>query len=306
MCMITYLPPFVKVPVAGITNGGVYNDDGHGWAVAAGTGFMLTGHYMDLEPALESFIAIRESYPEAPAVFHSRWATHGETTVKNVHPFFVGGKDTVVAHNGVLPATFHPAKGDKRSDTRIMANEWLRNQSTNGLWTRSERRRIGSLIGTNNKLAILSVSPKLDKPRGFLVNAAMGVWSHGAWFSNHDFEGWGRGGAVRSGWSSWWDDDAPMTARVGLGVTPSFVPAASCEWCNGYGTINAMGICRVCHTCQDCFEHADTCMCYAPKSLTTDHESDDDETAGPDRLGAALALLNDPDFNRRVRPYMHD
>jgi hypothetical protein len=284
MCMITYLPANVKVPVSGIYNGGTWNDDGHGWAIAAEIGYMPTGHYMDLETALETFLVMREQYPASPALFHSRWATHGSKGIKNVHPFYVGGKEfgknVVVAHNGILPTAFHPTKKDTRSDTAILAQEWLGMQ-TRGTWTRKERARIGAMIGGGNKLAILSVAEHLAKPKGYLVNADRGEWVRGAWFSNGDHQSnWSRGRYLGSttgkgtGWASHaYGKGVKRTGSVitedssmfrGRGV---YSATDECPWCYSVGHVDlASNCCDWCDTCLDCIEPIRDCMCYGAEA----------------------------------------
>lgn len=281
MCMITFLPPHVKVPMAGIANGGTWNDDGHGWAIAAGPGHMLVGKSMDLEVALEDFRRMREDYPAAPALFHSRWATHGVKDVSNVHPFYVAGKqhagNVVVAHNGVLPATFHPKGKDTRSDTRIMADEWLGVQ-TKGTWTRKERKRIGNLIGIGNKLAILSVDPALDRPKGYLVNADRGEWSKGAWFSNGDYQySWVRGRYAGSRGTGWQSSSIGITRDNSMFNSERAYESRyswmddECPFCFSTGHIDhGAGVCTFCNTCLDCFEPLVECYCFTPANRDKD------------------------------------
>lgn len=262
MCMITYLPANVAVPYAEILQGSTYNDDGHGWAIAAEIGVMLSGHYLDATTALETFRLTREAFPNAPAMFHSRFATHGTVSLANVHPFTVG-KYAAVAHNGILPTKFQPSvKGDTRSDTAIMAEAWLAGRSqTSGIWTRRERQRIGRIIGAGNKLCILSVSPWLDKPKGYLVNAAQGNWHRGAWFSNHDWEArYSRhvGKGLVSG--AWWDDDdLTLTARRSLQNAKDL---GACPVCKSDADIDATAnMCLYCDTCLDCYQYTRACTC---------------------------------------------
>lgn len=273
MCMITYVPVGIPVPSDGIYRGGTFNDDGHGWAVAADTGVMLIGRFMSLDAALDTFEVTRNQYPEAPALFHSRWATHGVTDVRNVHPFHVG-KYSVVAHNGILPQKFHPTKDDLRSDTAILASEFLPGRAqVSGVYTRKARRSIGRIIGTGNKLCILSVSPFLERPRAYLVNSGQGVWDKetGAWFSNHDFEGrkWNR--HALGTYSGWWDDVTPNRTKGDDDATVIGTKAVElfgsrvCPVCHTNENI-ANGFCLACAFCLDCGEATDNCSCYVPAS----------------------------------------
>lgn len=283
MCMLTYLPAGVKVPMEELSNGGTWNNDGHGWAVAAEIGNMITGHYMDKELALITFKAAREAFPDSPAMFHSRWATHGTVDTSNVHPFPVG-RYAVMGHNGILPMRvktnvreyrFQPVGKDTRSDTRILAEEYMMKLSPRGIFSRRERRWMGALIGKQNKLCILSVSPKLERPRGLLVNANSGNWHRGAWFSNYDYE---HTMAAYRHYSKHWDDAYAMgkgetdpkdlSTHSGDGIGKSLaLRDDECRWCLGVGGLNDWNVCDYCQTCQDCAQNLDNCMCsYGGKS----------------------------------------
>lgn len=276
MCMITYVPenqPLTADILDGITNGGTWNDDGHGWAIAASTGTMLTGKSLDFAEALESFVEARESVGNAHAVFHSRWATHGSVRVENVHPFPVG-RYGIVAHNGVLPQMFHPTLDDDRSDTRILADEWLMEFSRRGTFSRREARQIGSVIGLGNKLVILSVSPKLRHPIARIVNAEQGEHAYGAWFSNGDYlydktvptrhlaASW----ALDDDWRNWQYN--PVTG--GYEYSQTAIEARStesvwsdCSICGNKGTVDTMSnYCSACDSCLDCKEAIRDCLCY--------------------------------------------
>lgn len=285
MCNITYLPGGVEVPEDEIYNAATWNDDGHGWAIAAATGVMLTGRYMDFDTALDTFKLTRDAYPDAPAMFHSRWATHGTVDSTNVHPFTVG-KYAAVAHNGVLPSKFQPSRGSRdahMSDTAVMAAYWLAGRAqTPGVWTRKERRRIARIIGTGNKLCILSVSPYLPEPRAYLVNAAEGTWDSvtGAWFSSGSYAS--PFSRKRYGGSMWdWDIDSyewvkdPVTgvwSRQDIG--PAAKAADKCPICNHSEGLKAeLGVCTRCDSCLDCFEPMRLCQCKYPGVSESSGES---------------------------------
>jgi predicted glutamine amidotransferase len=102
------------LPAAGVQpdtdallTGALVNADGHGFAIVAGRRLdrLIVQRGLDGEAVIDAFIAARLQHPQGPALFHSRLATHGDTTLDNCHPFTLGGDTrTVLAHNGVLPA----------------------------------------------------------------------------------------------------------------------------------------------------------------------------------------------------------
>jgi predicted glutamine amidotransferase len=285
MCMISYFGAGIPVDDTAVWNGSTWNSDGHGWAVAAETGRMILGKHMSAELAIDAFLDARSKYPDAPAMFHSRLATHGSVNEYNVHPFKVG-PHAVVSHNGILPSAFWPKGKDARSDTHIMADQWLARQSRFGTWSHNERAIIGDLIGKGNKLCILSVSPKLSKPRGFLVNGMQGEWQKdGAWYSNNDFQyEW-----TRKTYSGLWshDDDGYVIGNRPKGAYHSFNDG-ECPFCFGKDTVDYISqVCTFCHMCIDCGEYITECLCYTPiaaieaAKAKADAEADDDANTPP-------------------------
>lgn len=284
MCNICYLPAGVEVPETEIYNAGTWNTDGYGWAVAAEIGTMLTGRYLDLDTALTTFAATRKAFPNVPAMFHSRLATHGTVSLSNVHPFTVG-KYAAVAHNGILPTKFQPQRGSinaHMSDTAIMARFWLAGRAqTAGVWTRKERNRIGRIIGKGNKLAILSVSPFLPEPRGYLINGGQGTWDSvtGAWFSNHDYMyQWTPKNSKGSLAWLWADDEWSGGYEVGRKSDPS--PYDRCPNCGHSEQLDSIsGVCLYCDFCLDCLFPLRECMCHYPGDS---FKTDEDRTAEAD------------------------
>lgn len=277
MCILSYLPAGVPVDEDGLFNGGLSNPDGHGWAIADPTSAtMLVGKSLDLVTAIDDFKAARAEHPNGHALFHSRWATHGSITTDNVHPFFVGGSEsTVVGHNGVLPRSAHPAKGDDRSDTRLFADEILSTR-----YRRLNRDRVrtalSNWIGSGNKLVILTVDPRYRR-NAYLVNEHLGTWDRktGIWHSNHDFESapwWlyskgakgaqkGTQAGKRGTYERWQADvNERIAERWPYTDTAEYGGYEACFYC--HGAVTSGGYCMVCGTCQDCLEPMDDCLCY--------------------------------------------
>lgn len=300
MCMLTVIPDarhMADSVTDGIYNGTLHNDDGHGWAVVVGNRVRV-GHGMSVDDTLDAFRA-ECGRATGPAMFHSRWATHGTVDESNAHPFRVPSiGEAWLAHNGIMPAEAHPHGGDKRSDTRIFAERIMHR------YRRLDSARVSSAMERwlgGNKVAIVTTARKLHEPM-YLFGEHLGEWRDGAWYSNSDYrtEPWwirrkkiaqqygsmsdyysdtyrdqwsGNGGWVKDGRGVWhWSEDAPKPCDV-CGepsnegeVCRSCKASAPCVLCRG--VVDPFSECIECHTCQDCLEHASYCQCYTPRTVT--------------------------------------
>lgn len=180
MCILMYYGPGAMPIPAHLRNGCVNNPDGFGWAVVVyEENRIITGHSMDDEKAMADFIATREQYPDDAALFHARIATAGSVNVDNCHPFKVNRRENMVlAHNGVLPLTCQPAKGDLRSDTRILADGMFLSR-----WggfddpTHGEKvvKSFESWLGTGSKVVILTTDRRYSH-QSYIFNQNLGFW----------------------------------------------------------------------------------------------------------------------------------
>jgi glutamine amidotransferase len=258
--MITAIPGGVPIPVEGIENGAIVNDDGHGWALATTDGLIVVDKSMKFQTALDGLIEARKEYGQSSvALFHSRFATHGTTNEDNIHPFWVG-EYSVVAHNGVLPSTWWPGKKDDRSDTRVFAEETAPSylSEATGIPSRRGAKEIGKRIGMGNKLVFLSVAS--GRPAVRIVNAHAGTHKWGAWFSNDGFE------PSTYRWWNKWDNAHYSTSYYKGGSTVNRRTGnyydTACEFCGAIGFIESdSGWCEMCETCQVCFNVTEHCTC---------------------------------------------
>jgi glutamine amidotransferase len=286
--MATYIPKGVDIPVDGLTNGSITNNDGHGWAVARGED-MLVGKSMHFEIALEGFIEAREYLGlSSVAMFHSRFGTHGEYGEYNVHPFYVGDDEsTVMAHNGILPLAYHPEHKDRRSDTRIFTDRiagFVDND--NGIPSRRGGKLLGSMIGLGNKLVFMSV--RSGEPKVRVVNAHMGIQDQGVWYSNSGYVrsawmDWSRG-AWRSQNSRWSNEELFKDAYEGLHEKDP----NTCDMCGSKDIDLDNSACWHCGSCLDCYEGKHNCLCYVPKKQALSDEEQGEVVGSYESIGEYL------------------
>lgn len=252
MCLLTFFPEGAQPDCNALLNGAVVNDDGHGFAIVVRDRIIIRRN-MNADRLVEDFALMRRFHPDGPALFHSRYGTHGSNDKSNVHPFHVGGDDrTVVAHNGIMPTLLQPAKGDPRSDTRITAEEFLPMNPFGSLTSKRARSKLGSWITGGNKLVILTVDPRF-RGNAFIINEQAGIWDGDVWYSNGGYRPY----VPPRGWS--------LPKGGGLGLDEN------CWWCDQ--PIEGDGMyCFSCNTCLDCGSSLDDCNCYLPMALTQGSE----------------------------------
>lgn len=244
ICILTFLPAGNDGgDLSELRNGGLLNPDGFGWAIVAGRK-ILTGHSLDLEEALASFRRTRAKHLKGPALFHSRYATHGSICTDNCHPFRVGGdKRMVLAHNGIMPSDAHPFDGDDRSDSKIFADE-LMPVWTDAFTSPRIKHELEQWLGWN-KVVVLSTR---HKNQALILNEEEGIWSEetGMWHSNADFE------------------PVKFSPRVRYWTLPETVDV--CVTCH---TITEdPDVCEACFSCRYCETVLDMdgkCFCWDPK-----------------------------------------
>jgi len=185
---------------------------------------------------LQRFKQDRAKYPSGPALFHSRFGTSGSEGKFNCHPFRMGDKKTVVAHNGVLPAEMQPSKpNDRRCDTHMAAEELFATKWGH-LSSKKARNRLGEAIGKNNKLVILSIDPSYPS-WSYIINEKSGTWDNGIWYSNYDYLGW-------------------------IKEEPKY-PMTDCSVCYSKKSVDPdWKICDMCWTCLSCMKDTEECLCH--------------------------------------------
>ena len=303
MCLLSYFQPGAEVNIEHLCTGARNNPDGHGFALINSDNRLEVFKSMEFAETLARFVAARNANPDTDALFHSRITTHGLTSVENVHPFRAGrnGKhgNILVAHNGILPVSAQPDKGDPRSDTRLFAEDMFMGMFKD-LDSPKVVRRLESWLTSYNKLVVLTTNPQY-KRRAYILNESRGEWVKGVWHSN----------------DSYLPRLYPMWAYSGSGY--EFTPASGrkyaskaaevgehdCAYCWAKSSVE-FGMCTACFTCKWCGEEDDACSCFVkilgpPKAIAAGSSEinaqplDVDVTADSFTSGDDCAWCGEPD-----------
>jgi len=186
MCLLVVCKPNAIPKREELTEGACSNPHGYGFAMVI-DGKIFRYRTMSARKAVNKFLHMREQNPHGYAIWHARYATHGVKNEDNCHPFQVGGDtDTVLAHNGVLDTFI--GKDDKRSDTRIFAEDTL--PKLGGVCALEDENLYRMIEGwaSGSKIAILTTNPKAQYQL-YLINEKLGHWDdHGVWWSNSSYK----------------------------------------------------------------------------------------------------------------------
>jgi predicted glutamine amidotransferase len=273
MCHLAYCPPGATPTEDHLINAATSNDDGHGFAFVVGKG-LLTYKSMDAVDAIENFMTTRERYPDVPALWHSRWATHGVVDEYNVHPFFVSNDaSTVLAHNGILN-NLQMSKKERRSDTRFFAESIF--PQAGHLDDPETHNRMKKWLNSG-KFVILTTNKKYEKS-AYIFGEDNGTW-HGTtnvWHSNYDYlptmtkyagvTGYGSGYA--GGWGDddydrYWDARSVETIGKKFMESKGAFEMPKCNLCDDdEGFDPASNFCWTCDHCNDCLKLIPECDCY--------------------------------------------
>lgn len=171
MCLIIASPFGDKSPDNYLANG--YDNNPHGWGVMwCDGGIVKTAKGRELS-SLRRVLA-RKVYPRGtPYAIHFRYATHGDHSTANLHPFYVG-RGRYMMHNGIIPQTVYKHVRQDRSDTWHLAKQ-IKHTSGDIL-------PLGDLekaITPANKLCFLAPSGDME-----FAHEKSGDWDGTLWLSN--------------------------------------------------------------------------------------------------------------------------
>lgn len=238
------------------------NPDGAGFAYVGSDGKLQTFRTMRLDVFRRAYRVATDRHSAASDfVVHFRFATHGTTTIENVHPFHMDG-ETLVVHNGILPT---PTLGDGRSDTATFVQDYL--PKLGATWFDvPEMWELVSEYCSGSKLIVLTTN-RDAKHGAYIVNESSGHWSDdkGIWFSNGTYCETRTARTFRYAmpFDEW--DETPVPLQIG-------VCEMCCETAVITDKITRSDVCYACGTCQDCGGDVDSetypCTCdVRPRSL---------------------------------------
>jgi hypothetical protein len=152
-----------------------------------GAGFAIARHgKVEIHKGFFSYRAFRKAWGRQgagafPALIHFRWATHGEQTAENCHPWQLG--KYALIHNGVLPC--HSTQ--QKSDTGHFNDDILLPLIESGIDPENVGLRwlVEKSIGSGNKILIMDETGHCT-----IYNEKIGHWNKdtGAWYSNRSYE----------------------------------------------------------------------------------------------------------------------
>jgi hypothetical protein len=257
MCLLVVCKPGSIPERDDLHRGACANPHGYGFAMII-DGKVFRYRTMSQKKAVNKFLEMRSQNLDGFAIWHARYATHGVKNEDNCHPFQVGDDtDTMLAHNGVLDTYIE--KGDKRSDTRIFAEDTL--PKLGGV-TALEDENIWRLVegwASGSKIAILTTNPNA-KHQLYLINERLGDWdSAGIWWSNKSY-------APKPATPKY---DSIYSKDPTLDMPDEDDWAWECPHCMVVSNWKD-DVCEHCQLCFDCADTRDNCMCYTPSGWHRD------------------------------------
>ena len=275
MCLLVVCNPNSTPTKDELKQGACKNPHGFGFAIDTGEG-IISERSMSAKKSIARFLELREQYPNGYAMWHARYATHGVKNELNCHPFKVKGEeyDTYLAHNGVLD--IHIPKGDKRSDTRIMAEELLPQLGGVSALDNDYVYDMISAWSRGSKIAVMTNDPSAQY-KIYIINENAGSWDdNGIWWSNTSYKPVVSTPRTESYTYTYGDEPSVYDIVVS---DDHFNPSLYED--NKFECPNCMAIvdlyeselyCLMCECCFDCSAQFLDCLCYNPstKSMIRD------------------------------------
>jgi len=272
MCLLVVCNPNSTPSKDDLKMGACKNPHGFGFAIDTGDG-IISERSMSAKKSIARFLELREQYPNGYAMWHARYATHGVKNELNCHPFKVKGEeyDTYLAHNGVLD--IHIPKGDKRSDTRIMAEELLPQLGGVSALDNDYVYDMISAWSRGSKIAVMTNDPSAQY-KIYIINENAGSWDdNGIWWSNTSYKPVVSTPRTESYTYTYGDEPSVYDIVVGQESNGFEDNTFECPNCNALVDLYESELyCVMCECCFDCSAQFLDCLCYNPstKSMIRD------------------------------------
>lgn len=177
MCIIICKPKGEEVSESTLRRCFRKHPHGAGFAYADGERVHIRKGFFNVE----DFINKYNKYKDLSVLLHFRWATRGEKTKANCHPFRLS-EHQVMAHNGTLTRV---RCEKKKSDSWNFAHRILKpliKIDPKFIYSKAGSKIINLAIGDSNKVTIL------DTVGNFLIyNERAGEYEGKVWYSNHTY-----------------------------------------------------------------------------------------------------------------------
>ena len=266
MCMLCVIPPNVIPSEDKLIASALNNPHGFGFAILVPSeNRIIVEHTMNPDESISRFLELRKKYMESFAMWHARFATLGDKTVANCHPFKVGNDPlTYLGHNGHLPII--EPKGDTRSDTRIFAEDLLPHI---GGVTALDNEQVYNLMEdftSGSKVCILTLNPDA-KQTCYLIHEEKGkIDESGVWWSNDscdlDYLSW-----YAKPYSSSYDNRTLGRVNQYMFDEPEELICSVCmyDYSQDLEMMADSDICPMCRCCLWCSTEELACLCYDPE-----------------------------------------
>jgi predicted glutamine amidotransferase len=161
MCLIAYLKNKSFADYDALES--AHENNPHGWGIVYAQDGRL--HACKKHASFEVFKNAMDLVPDdVPISIHFRWATHGDKSENNIHPFDVltfeeDGVDVCMMHNGVISGTSVLGEtNDKRSDTALYVEYLVRpmlKESPKLMYNTGFQKMVSRDIGITNKFLFM-------------------------------------------------------------------------------------------------------------------------------------------------------
>jgi len=271
MCLLVVCNPNSTPSKDELTTGACKNPHGFGFAIDTGSG-IISERSMSAKKSIRRFLELREQYPNGYAMWHARYATHGVKNELNCHPFKLEGEhDTYLAHNGVLDILI--PKDDKRSDTRILAEELLPRLGGVSALDDDYLYDMISSWASGSKIAVMTNDPSAQY-KIYIINENAGSWDdNGIWWSNTSYKPVVSTPRTESYTYTYGDEPSVYDIVIEQEDSGFDYHKFECPNCNAIVDLYESELyCLMCECCFDCSAQFLDCLCYNPstKSMIRD------------------------------------